>query len=120
LIDAVSGTELDCMGKKVAASEFCEKVLAHDPYYLRAYVDAATKEVVCLSGKRVVFKFQCVRRTHAELCAASAKVACEEMKSKLAHRLELVHSSHTRTDKGIKELNCYFEALPAAESHARL
>ena len=46
LIDVISGTEIECMGKKVTASSFCEKEMAADPYYLRAYVDAASKEAV--------------------------------------------------------------------------
>ena len=35
-----------------------------------------------------------------------------KMKEKLAKRLDMVHSSITKNDKGIKELNCYFESLP--------
>jgi hypothetical protein len=120
LIDAASGTELDCMGKKVSVSEFCEKELAQDPYYLRAFVEEATKEVVCLSGKRVVFKYQCVRRSDEELCGPKPQEACQQLKLKLARRLDLVHSSHTRSEKGVKELNCYFESLPLKESLGQL
>ena len=52
LIDAVSGTELDCMGKKIQVGQFCEKKMAADPYYLRAYLDRESKEPVCVSGKK--------------------------------------------------------------------
>jgi len=52
LIEVVSGTELDCMGKKVEVSQFCEKELAADPYYLGAFVDKENKEVVCVSGRK--------------------------------------------------------------------
>ena len=116
LIDVVSGTEIDCMGKKVEVSRFCEKAMAADPYYLRAYVDRDTKEVVCHSGKKVLFKYQCVKLTDRRLCDSNAKVSCEEMKHKLAKSLDIVHASITKNEKGIKELNCYFESLPLNES----
>jgi hypothetical protein len=112
LIEAVSGTELDCMGKKINASDFCFKELAHDPYFLRGFVNESTKEVICHSGKKVIFKYQCVRLADKNLCAKSSEAACKEMKHKLARRLDIVHHSFTKNEKGIKELNCYFESLP--------
>jgi hypothetical protein len=112
LIDPVSGTEIDCMGKKVNVSDFCEKELAHDPYYLRGYVNEDTKEVICQSGKKVIFKYQCVRLADKRLCGMKADAACKEIRQKLARRLDIVHQSFTNNDKGIKELNCYFESLP--------
>lgn len=119
LIDPVSGTELDCMGKKVNVSDFCEKELAQDPYYLRGYVSEASKEVICQSGKKVIFKYQCVRLKDRALCSKSPKAACQEIRHKLARRLDVVHQSFTKNDKGIRELNCYFESLPL-DSHGRL
>ena len=104
------------MGKKVDVAVFCEKEMAADPYYLRAYVDREQKEVVCHSGKKVIFKYQCVKLTDKKLCESSAKASCEQMKQKLARRLDIVHSSFTKNEKGIKELNCYFESLPLKES----
>lgn len=116
LIDAVSGTELDCMGKKIEVSKFCDKEMAADPYYLRAYVDRDQKEVICHSGKKVLFKYQCVKLVDRKLCDSSAKAGCEQMKLKLAKRLDIVHSSITKNDVGIKQLNCYFESLPLKET----
>ena len=116
LIEVISGTELDCMGKKVDVATFCDKEMAADPYYLRAYVDREQKEVVCHSGKKVLFKYQCVKLTDKKLCESTAKASCEQMKQKLAKRLDIVHSSFTKNEKGIKELNCYFESLPLKES----
>lgn len=115
LIEPVSGTEIDCMGKKVSVSEFCFKELAHDPYYLRAHVVESSKEVVCTSGRKVNFKYQCVRIADRSLCGQSAERACEEIRQKLARRLDVVYKSFTKNEKGIKELNCYFEALPLNE-----
>lgn len=115
LIDVVSGSELDCMGKKVQVGMFCEKELAHDPYYLRGYVDEAKKEVVCVSGKKVLFKYQCVKLSDKALCSQEPQKSCSFIKEKLAKRLDLVHASFVKSDKGIKQLNCFFESLPLAE-----
>ncbi len=115
LIEAVNGTELDCMGKKIQVAAFCDKEMAHDPYYIRAYINSASKEVVCHSGKKVVFKYQCVRLKDRKLCDSKPDISCAEIKEKLAKRLDLVHSSVTKNEKGIKELNCYFESLPLKE-----
>ncbi|WP_408097981.1 hypothetical protein ACJVC5_03385 [Peredibacter sp. HCB2-198] len=115
LIDVVSGTELDCMGKKVSVGEFCEKELAADPYYLRGYVNKEKKEVVCVSGKKVLFKYLCVKLSDKKLCEGNAKSACVFIQNKLARRLDMVHSSFTQNDKGIKQLNCFFESIPLYE-----
>ena len=116
LIEIVSGTVLDCMGKKIDVGNFCDKEMAADPYYLRAYVDRESKEVVCHSGKKVLFKYQCVKLSDRILCDSKAQVSCQQMKQKLAKRLDLVHASIIKNEKGIKELNCYFESLPLKES----
>ena len=115
LIDALSGTELDCMGKKIAVGLFCEKELSADPYYLRAYIDKEKREVVCQSGKKVLFKYLCVKLSDKDLCHKEAKVSCTSIQQKLAKRLDMVHSSFTKNEKGIKQLNCYFESLPLNE-----
>ncbi len=112
LIEVVSANELDCMGKKIAVADFCEKEMASDPYYLRAYVDKDSKQVICHSGKKVIFKYQCVKIADRRLCEREARLSCSEMKQKVARRLDIVHASITKSEKGIKELNCYFESLP--------
>ncbi len=115
LIEIVSGTELDCMGKKVAVGKFCEKETAADPYYLRAYIDKEKKEVVCVSGKKVLFKYLCVKLSDKVLCSQEAQKSCQHIQDKLAKRLDMVHSSFIKNEKGIKQLNCFFESLPLAE-----
>lgn len=115
LIEVVSGSVIDCMGKKVDAGDFCDKELAHDPYYLRGLVDEDSQKVICQSGKKVLFKYQCVKLSDAELCRAQAKPSCQVIQTKLARRLDLVHFSFTKNSVGIKELNCHFESLPLAE-----
>jgi hypothetical protein len=115
LIEIVSGTELECMGKKIDVGVFCDKEMATDPYYLRAYVDRHLKEVVCHSGKKVLFKYQCVKLVDRKYCDYSSKTSCGLIRDKLAKRLDIIHSSITKNQKGIKELNCYFESLPLKE-----
>ena len=116
LIEYVNGNEIDCMGRKVQVGEFCFKELAADPYYLRGYADEFSKEVVCLSGKSLIFKFQCVKLADRALCSKDAKVACEEIRQKLARRLENIHHSFTKNEKGIRQLNCYFETPPTQKT----
>lgn len=115
LIEAVSGTELDCMGKKILVGQFCEKKLATDPYYLRAYLDKESKEAVCVSGKKVLFKYQCVKLSDQSLCSQTAEKSCLHIREKLAKRLDLIHASFVKTEKGIKQLNCFFESVPLNE-----
>lgn len=112
LIEIASGTELDCMGKKVSVSDFCYKEMAADPYYLRAYVDKNQKKVICVSGKKVLFKYLCTHMSDKDMCDKSSKNACGFIQQKLARRLDLVHDSFTKNEKGIKQLNCFFESLP--------
>lgn len=114
MIDVVSGAELDCMSRKLLVADFCDKELAHDPYLLRGEVDAEAKKVHCYSGTKVILKYQCVKLSDREICA-NAENSCKDMQKKLARRLDIVHSSVTRSEKGIKELNCYYESLPSTE-----
>jgi hypothetical protein len=115
LIEVISGTVFDCMGRKVEAAAFCDKELLHDPYYLRGYVDEEKREVVCVTGKKVLFKYQCVKLSDRALCSAKPEASCIYIQKKLARRLDLVHFSFVKTDKGIKQLNCFFESLPLSE-----
>lgn len=117
LIEIVSGTKIDCMGRKVEAGDFCEKVMAADPYYLRAYIDRDKNEVICVSGKKVLFKYQCVKLSDKAMCSQEAKVSCTYIQKKLARRLDMVHASFVRNEKGIKQLNCFFESLPLKEKN---
>jgi hypothetical protein len=115
LVDVVSGTTIDCMGRKVEVGDFCDRELAGDPYYLRALVNADRQEVVCVSGKKVLFRYLCVQLTDRALCSRPAGDACAQIKRKLARRLDVVHAAFVNNEKGIKQLNCFYEALPANE-----
>jgi hypothetical protein len=110
LIEIVSGTALDCMGREVSVAEFCDRELAADPYYIRAYVDKEKKQVVCQTGKKVLFKYLCVKLTDKKFCNNEAQKNCLALKEKLAKRLELIHASQVKNDKGVNQLNCFYEA----------
>ncbi len=110
LIEVVSGTEIDCMGKKINVGDFCMKEMEADPYYLRAYVDKDQKQVICHSGKKVLFKYLCTKLEDKILCSTMAKESCERIREKLAKRLHVIHSSFIKNEKGIKQLNCFFES----------
>lgn len=107
LIEVSSITTVDCMGKKVSVSEFCQKKMVTDPYYLRGY--AKKDYVECLSGKKVIFKYAC--RKSDKLCSQTALVSCQSLKEKIAYRLDIVHSAIIPKESG-KQLNCFYESLP--------
>jgi hypothetical protein len=115
LIDIISGTEIDCMGKRISVANFCEQELAQDPYYLRGYVMPAERQVACLSGKKVIFKYLCVKLSDQQYCGVKAAAACSLIQAQLARRLQLVNASFTSNSRGIKQLNCYFD-VDAAQS----
>jgi hypothetical protein len=117
LVEVASGSTLDCMGRKIDIVEFCDKELAQDPYFIRAYIDQDKQEVICVTGTKVLFKYQCVKLTDKALCSKEAKFSCAYIQKKLARRLDMVHSSFTSNEKGIKQLNCYFDSLPLKEKH---
>lgn len=112
LIEIVSGTELDCMGRKINVGTFCDKEMVTDPYYLRAYIDKEKKEVVCHSGKKVIFKLLCAQLENKHYCEQKAQTSCQDIQEKLAKRLDLVEFSIIKNNKGIKQLNCDFASLP--------
>lgn len=107
LIEVKSIAVVDCMGKKVNVSDFCQQKMVTDPYYLRGY--AKDDRVECLSGKKVIFKYGC--RKKDRLCAMKPDVACTELKTKLAYRLDLIHFSLIDKEK-YQQLNCFYESLP--------
>ncbi|MFA5583594.1 MAG: hypothetical protein WDA09_05205 [Bacteriovoracaceae bacterium] len=107
LIEVKSITTVDCMGKKIKVTDFCQKKMVTDPYYLRGY--ASNDKVECISGKKVIFKYAC--RKKDRLCKNSAEVSCSELRPKLAYRLDSVHSSFIQKES-FKQLNCFYESTP--------
>lgn len=107
LVEIRSAAIVDCMGKKVKVSDFCQKQMVTDPYYLRGY--AKNNRIECISGKKVIFKYAC--RHNDKLCGSDAKSTCEKLKSQIAFRLDLIHASLLIKEKN-KQLNCFYESLP--------
>jgi hypothetical protein len=115
LIEVISGTTIDCMGRRIDAADFCDREHAADPFYLRAVLNADRQEVICVSGKKVIFRYLCVKLTDRALCSRSADYACGYIKGKLARRLDIVHAAFLKNEKGIQQLNCFFDSLSAGE-----
>lgn len=109
LIEVVTGTKLDCMGRKIEVADFCDKELAADPYFIRAHIDKDKQEVVCVTGKKVLFKYLCVKLSDKALCSQTPDNACKYIRTKLARRLNIVHSAFVNNEKGIKQLNCFYD-----------
>jgi hypothetical protein len=109
LIEFISPKEIDCMGKKIQVLRFCDKEHAADPYFLRAVADEETKQVSCISGKRLIFKYLCAKKSDSVFCDV-ASLGCIEIKNQLAKRLYIVRATITKNSKGQKELNCYFDS----------
>lgn len=105
LISFSTVTKLDCMGKIVEVSKFCDEKTQDDPYYIRAVVSKEKKEVICKSAKRVHIKYECESQLD-EFCQ-DKEVGCYLMQEKFAKRLKTDHAS--LINKGAKkELNCHF------------
>jgi hypothetical protein len=120
LVTIKSGTVIDCMGTELEAGTFCDKEMIKDPYYLRGYVDRNQKKIICQTGERVIFKYQCVKLTDKEICNHHPKVACENFQKKLAKKLDLIHFSQMKNHHGIPQVNCIYEAHQSEDKKFRL
>lgn len=109
LIEYVSPKEIDCMGKKIQVMNFCDKAHAADPYFLRGIADEETKQISCVSGKRLIFKYLCAKSSDKVFCD-TASIGCLQVRDQLARRLNIVRATITKNTKGQKELNCYFDS----------
>lgn len=106
LIEKAGVSKLDCMGRVVSASKFCEKQEAGNAFYTRAVVFDHDETVRCYSGKKVIVKWQC--NSMNDFYCKDKEIGCYHFKENLASRLKLVHSSITKSNqKDI--LNCYFD-----------
>ncbi len=104
LIEKATPDTLDCMGEKKLIMPFCEEKEMTNPYLTRGLIDEKNKQVKCISGKRVIIKWQC--EGDKDLYCKDIEVGCFLFKEKLARNLKLVHKSLT-DNKTI--LNCYFD-----------
>jgi len=103
LIDYVSVSTLNCMGKKLKVAPFCDDKEAANPYYIRAVVDQKSKKVKCLSSKKVILKYKC--EGEKDKFCKDPEIGCFLFKEQLAKRLKVAYQS--LGEEGI--LNCYFD-----------
>lgn len=103
LIEKAGISQLDCMGRKVKVSKFCEQKEASNPFYTRAVVVQSERAVRCYSGKKVRVKWQCDGKQ--DFYCRDKELGCFYFKEQLANRLTLVHASLIYG----KVLNCYFD-----------
>jgi hypothetical protein len=97
LIQIKDSNTLDCFGKKVNISNYCELKVSTD--FIRGFIDKKSQKVICQSAKRIVFKYDC--KSNKTYCK-SVK-ACDFVKEKLAKSLSILHRSIIDNN-----LNCYF------------
>lgn len=106
LIEAKGSQEIDCMGKSVKTTPFCEKAGDKDNF-MRAFIDKDKKNLVCQSGERVMLSYHCTD-TESSLCRSSL-VGCEDMQKILAKNLGLYQHSLNKSAKDKKQiLRCIF------------
>tara|TARA_Y100000768_G_scaffold209963_1_gene158147 strand:+ start:24484 stop:24993 length:510 start_codon:yes stop_codon:yes gene_type:complete len=102
LIDYASATSLNCMGEVKDIAPFCAYQERMNDHYARAVVSEKSKEVFCISSRRVILKYACDGKED-RFCESSEK-GCFFLKEKLAKKLSLKH--HSLLDQ---TLSCYFD-----------
>lgn len=98
LVTMHSISQVDCMSKIVDVNSFCKKMNPSDLYLIRGIV--FKNKAFCQSAKRVILKYAC--NNSNEYCKDSS-IGCYKLKSKLAIRLDVIHSSIMDN-----KLNCYY------------
>ena len=58
LVERLSYTQLDCMGKVVSVEQFCRKRHGHSPLYLRGFLPVKGG-VICEKGLEVELEYEC-------------------------------------------------------------
>lgn len=96
---------MDCMGREVLISDFCQKITREKVGLLRGKVDPFSKKVVCEYAQSLSLSFRC-SPGRQEYCASASK-GCAKLKSVFAIDLQVDHSS-ILPDGADQRLNCYF------------
>lgn len=108
LIEKISQSLIDCMGKKISARKFCEETFKDNPYFARGFVEKNSKLVNCQLATKVLVKYQCKKKDD-NYCEES-DLGCEGLKTYLAVNLKTTYHSFLTNPTGEKFLSCYFEA----------
>lgn len=104
LVEAVSLTKIECMGKLVDAIEFCDKKFSNSPELARAL--AKDKKLNCQMANRVSVSYLCKKGD--EYCK-DKEIGCQKLKSRLARNLRISQSSLVAVENG-KKLSCYYDS----------
>ncbi len=105
IVDILSMSELDCMGKKVSVLDFCSRDYKTDPKFIRAYAEKKEKMVICEKASRVHLKYECASKSE-EKCLDS-EIGCYDFKKTLAINLKVYH--HSLIAQGTKKiLSCIY------------
>lgn len=96
---------LDCMGRSVVLTDFCDKIKKEGLSLLRGRLDPLTNQVVCEYGDGLVFSMRC-HSGNSKYCE-SAQLGCAGIQDVFAKGLKVSHSA-LLPDGGDHRLNCYF------------
>lgn len=107
---------IDCMGRDVLVSDFCEKVTKEKVGLLRGRLDPFSDKVVCEYGQTVNVTYRCTEKSQS-LCENS-KRGCLKLRGVFARTLGLSHSS-LLPDGADHRLNCYF-SMNETENDAQI
>ena len=86
LVDRVSYTKLDCMGKIASVGQFCQSKHGHSPLYLRGHLPKQGK-AICEKGLAVTLEYDCPS-SQKGICK-SAKNSCSWLGRSFAANLAL-------------------------------
>ncbi len=104
LVSVKNPAVLDCMGKEVKVSDFCQDKV-EKKNFLRGYANTKLEEVTCEYGVKAFLSLGC-DKAHKSFCEDPEK-GCTSLKKVYAHSLELDH--HAFLEKDIDNvLNCYY------------
>ncbi|MBC77210.1 MAG: hypothetical protein CME64_14460 [Halobacteriovoraceae bacterium] len=104
LVEAVSVSKIECMGKLVDAIDFCDKKFTDNSQFARAL--AKDRKLNCQLAKRVSLSYLC--KSGDDNCK-DKDIGCQKLKSRLARNLRISHSSLVSNGKE-KKLSCYYDS----------
>ncbi len=106
LAEVDSTFQIDCMGTKVIANDFCLRHKYGEGKILRGYVDKENKLLICQKGTDVSISISCEGK---DLAYCTDKViSCNKLNSIYALELTLLRRYVIEGDNGKKYLNCHF------------
>lgn len=105
IVTARPPAELDCMGRMVQLTDFCQKIEKSGLSLLRGRLDPLTDQVICEYGDGLVFSMRC-HSGNSKYCE-DAQSGCKGIQDVFAKGLRVSHAA-LLPDGGDHRLNCYF------------